>query len=329
MKLVGLFAALATISMSANQDASAAETAAGEATIHLQSGGAYSNSIMIETSEHLIVIDPGTTQADAQRILARSQETGKQIHSVLITHAHIDHYGAMGAIRSAGARFLASPGVARHLREYNAINYARFGAAPPASFRGPDALLRDTESFTVDGVTITLHEMGPGEAYADSWFLIESNSGNTAIIGDLAMYGIPPFMQSAHSSDWLNSLEQLKREIPEGAAIVIGHDRRAAETGQAFWGRSILDWQIARIREFRQTVFAITGAERLLTDDEIAGVVEALQRAAPENSANYSFLITTSANVLAAELILEAQKAALETNLQTLLRARLQQRTQQ
>ena len=59
---------------------------------------------------------------------------------------------------------------------------------------------------------------------------------------------------------------------------------------------------------------------RLLREDEIDDVVAALHRDAPENLDAFDFLIRTSANVLAAELILERQKQVFEELLKTALR---------
>ncbi len=296
----------------------------GEATIHVRTNAAvaYVNSIIIETSAHLIVIDPGLSQRDAEAILAYSRERQKPIAAVFVTHAHVDHYGAVGGLRQAGAPFIASEGVTRQLEAFDAINYARFGARVPAGQRLPDRIIGDGEVFSLDGVTISHHALGPGESYADSWFLASGSFGRAAIIGDVVMEGIPPFMQSGHSRDWLGSLRALQRAIPDDAAIYIGHDRRAAETAEARRDKTVLESQISHIEAFREAILNITGGERLLTDDEVEAVAGELVAGAPEFDQRYTFLITTSANTLAAELILEQQRAEFEARIREALSAR-------
>jgi glyoxylase-like metal-dependent hydrolase (beta-lactamase superfamily II) len=168
---------------------------------------------------------------------------------------------------------------------------------------------------------LTLRELGPGESFADVWWQVTSPAASAAVIGDLAMYGIPPFMQSGHSHDWIRSLEILKSAIPQSTPIYIGHDLQAVGQENPARNHTILDWQLARIHAFRDAVTVITHKDRLLTDREIEAVVNTLNAEAPENLPAFNFLISTSANVLAAELILEQQKLVFEEQLQAVLAA--------
>lgn len=295
----------------------------GEATTRvITREGAFVNAIIVEGAHNLIVFDPGSSKSDADKIVSLSQDLKKPIAAVFVTHGHIDHYGAVGALRGDGRPFITGVGVARQIEEFDAINFARFGATPPAGNRAPDKILGHGESIIIDGVKVTLFDLGPGESFDDVWYLVETKNQREAIIGDIAMYGIPPFMQSGHSKDWLQSIASLKAVIPDDATIYIGHDLRAMQTGDAKRDKSILDWQEERILEFRDAVGSVTDRRRLLTDEEIAGVAKTLNEKAPDNLAAFNFLITTTANVLAAELILEEQKAMFETKLQAVFRNR-------
>lgn len=300
---------------------SEARLGAAETTV-ITRDGAFVNAIIVEGEHNLIVFDPGSSKGDAEKIASKSLELKKPIAAVFVTHGHIDHYGAVGALRGEDRPFISGVGVARQIKEFDAINFARFGAAPPPGSRAPDRILGHGESVTFDGVKITLFDLGPGESFDDVWYLVEHKGGREAIVGDIAMYGIPPFMQSGHSKDWLLSLEAIKAAIPDDAAIYIGHDLRAKQTGDAKRDKSIFDWQAERINEFRDAVANFTGRKRLLTDQEVGAVVKKLNEKAPENLPAFNFLISTTANVLAAELILEEQKEDFEDKLQAVFKNR-------
>ena len=295
----------------------------GAAKLHLLSKkSAFYVGAVIETKSRLLVFDPGMTQEDAERINELSNNLDKPISGIFVTHGHIDHYGAVESLRSPSRPFLTGAGVSRQINEYDAINLARFGVAPATHPTPPDRIMGNGESIDADGVKVTLFDLGPGESYSDAWYLVEYKDGAIAFVGDVAMFGIPPFMQSGHSKDWLNSLAVLKKTVPDGAKIIIGHDAQALEKSDNARDNSIFDWQIARLEEFRNAVSAITCGERLLTPEEIEQVVIELNAKAPENRKEYNFLIKTTANVLAAELILERQKELFEEDLTSVLTSR-------
>jgi glyoxylase-like metal-dependent hydrolase (beta-lactamase superfamily II) len=275
--------------------------------------GAFQNTVVIETSGHVVVIDPGFSPNDATAVQALIDSVGKPLEAVLLTHAHIDHYGALYGLERGRAPVIASAGVVRQLAGYDSLNYARFGMRSPGARTWPDRLMGDGQSFAVDGVTFTMFDAGAGESYADVWWKIESGGRTAAVLGDLAMRGLPPLMQSGHSAEWLSSLERVALALPADARLYIGHDAEAPGKADPSWDTSILRWQARRITAFRNAVRSITGAGRLLTDAEIARVVSTMHADAPENLEAFDFLITTSANVLAAELILERQRQEFES----------------
>lgn len=288
-------------------------------TVRPATGGAFAQAIVIETSRSAVVIDAGGSAAHAERIKTRLREIGKPLVALLLTHAHLDHYGGAGLLRSNNVPLITSAGVARHLADWDSTNFARFGATVPAGPRGPDRLLADGESLTVDGVRITLREAGPGESYSDAWFLIEGIDRRAAVIGDLAMYGIPPFAQSGHTGDWVRALRKVRAAIPVGTPIYIGHDRRAMQGDTTAWGHEVINLQVQRLQAFSEAVRGVTASARLLRPAEIDTITARLLRESPETDATYAFLYRTSANVLAAELILTEARRAFEELLKAAL----------
>ncbi len=282
---------------------------------------AYATSIVVETSAHVVVIDAGFSEADAKKIDATIRETGKPMAALLLTHGHIDHYGGAYFFRDLGVPILTGRGVVRQLDEYGEVNRARFGLPAPSVPLRP-RVFGDGEELVVDGVTFTLHDLGPGESYSDVWWSVSSPTMHAAVIGDVAMYGIPPLMQSGRSLEWLGSLDALQKAIPGDWSVYIGHDSRAVGDPDRAWTVDILSIQSRWISAFRDVVEELTAGTRLLETAEVDEVVARMHEVAPENDEGFDFLIKTSANILAAELIEENTKATFERALQTLFRPR-------
>jgi glyoxylase-like metal-dependent hydrolase (beta-lactamase superfamily II) len=68
------------------------------------------------------------------------EQTGKPLTAVLLTHAHVDHYGGAFVLKAQGAELIAGRGVARQLVEFDAIT-TRASAYP-----SPREIVSQTES---------------------------------------------------------------------------------------------------------------------------------------------------------------------------------------
>ncbi|MEZ5668325.1 MAG: MBL fold metallo-hydrolase [Alphaproteobacteria bacterium] len=272
------------------------------------------NAYLIETGAHVVVVDTGFGEIDGSAIRAMADAIGKPVAAVLLTHAHIDHYGGIGYVAGPDVPFVSGAGVGRHYDTWDPVYAARLPL--PENRRRPDTLLADGAALSVDGVTITLHDAGAGESYDDVWFLAEADGQRAAFVGDIAMYGIPPFVQSGHSADWLASLARLHAALAPDTPVYLGHDSRPDDATWHPFDRGILDEQADQLRAFR-TAVAEAAADGALDPAEIDAVAAAM--AARADDPAYGFLAALSAPVVAAELSLEDAKAAMELQLRAVL----------
>lgn len=109
------------------------------------------NGLLVTTSQGLVMVDTGwdTTAVKAVLQLAK-QETKQSVTLALVTHAHIDRYGGIEAMRARGIKVVSTLVVAR-LAESLDIT----GIAPELPF--------DT-TLTVGGTAIQVWYPGPGHS---------------------------------------------------------------------------------------------------------------------------------------------------------------------
>lgn len=81
-------------------------------------GGTH-NSLVVEMSDHLIVVDAPVSDAQSMWLLntAKSQFAGKPVRWVVLTHHHMDHAGGLRAMLSNGATLVVGQGSYKHFND--------------------------------------------------------------------------------------------------------------------------------------------------------------------------------------------------------------------
>src|SRR5271170_4355066 len=81
-----------------------------------------SNAVLIKGREEAVLVDSCFIQSDAQKLVKLIRSSGRELTSVLVTHAHPDHYFGLGAIREAfpAAKMYARKEVIDGMREFRA-----------------------------------------------------------------------------------------------------------------------------------------------------------------------------------------------------------------
>jgi glyoxylase-like metal-dependent hydrolase (beta-lactamase superfamily II) len=154
----------------------------------------------------------------------------------------------------------------------------------------PSQVVADDTSLPFDGLTFTVHDLGPGESNADSYWAVQL--GPAVFVGDVALNQVHAYLADGHSGLWLQSLDRLKPALAYGAVLYPGH----GEPG----GVGLLDWQHRYLETYRETVRTLAQGRPALSAAEKQALAERMEALLPSD--RLQRFITQSADAVAAEL---------------------------
>lgn len=171
-----------------------------------------------EESGEGVLVDPGD---EAARIAIAVEQTNLDISRILLTHAHIDHVGAVAALVEEYAcpvlmHAEAEPMLAQ-LPSQAMMMGLRFGKVPSV-----DAYIEDEEVVKVGGVELrSLYT--PGHAPGHLAFYAESEglvlAGDALFAGSVGRTDLP----GGSMELLLRSIEERLLTLPDGTAVYPGH----------------------------------------------------------------------------------------------------------
>lgn len=225
--------------------------------VHVAQGYDFSDLAFVVTTEGIVVIDAASTPEHAAAALRDvRQVTGLPVTHVILTHAHFDHIGGLGALTADGATVIAQANFPDELRSQNS-GPAPFRYLLPAghSHRGlvvPDHLVSEPETLAVGGVEFRLIPIAGGETH--DGLIIHLPDRAVVFTGDMSMpYLGAPFFAEGSAEGLFEAMETVMALRP--TLLIHGHAALTANyTIEAFPGL------LAALRDLDGTVRAsITG----------------------------------------------------------------------
>jgi glyoxylase-like metal-dependent hydrolase (beta-lactamase superfamily II) len=196
---------------------------------------------LIEFEKGCVLVDTGAPRSE-KRVLACMRRTGcDDLRLILITHAHLDHYGSAATLR----RITGAP-VAVHRDDARAMAEGRTTVGTARSIgrfkkpffplvfpfispepTAPDILVDDGDTLAYYGCDAAVIHT-PGHTPGSCCLLVE---GCHAFVGDLLTTTWGPHVQRNYATDWsqlAGSLERLKSLCPE--IVYAGHGKGTVDT---------------------------------------------------------------------------------------------------
>lgn len=193
--------------------------------VHVAQGYDLSDFAFVETGEGIVAIDAGTTDARVHAALGALRAiTSKPITHVIVTHAHWDHIGGLGALRGADTQVIAQANFNEELRIINSTVIPTLAWYERDASRDyeitPDRIVSETETLTVGGVELVLRPVNGGET--SDGLLVELPASGVLFAGDVMMpYLGAPFLPEGSVEGLLETLQTIQRLHP--SSVVHGH----------------------------------------------------------------------------------------------------------
>jgi glyoxylase-like metal-dependent hydrolase (beta-lactamase superfamily II) len=199
--------------------------------IKVAQGYDFGDFAFVTTDDGIVAVDAGTAAHRVEAALADAGLSAGDVRHVIVTHAHFDHVGGIGALLRPGTQVIAQAGFPAELERQHAnlVPYrnftgagAGFGQGEPAepAMIPADVLVAEPTSITIGGTEIVLYPTAGGET-SDALMAYLPASG-VLFTGDVMMpYLGAPFFAEGSPEGLLETLQLIVKLDPK--TLVQGH----------------------------------------------------------------------------------------------------------
>jgi glyoxylase-like metal-dependent hydrolase (beta-lactamase superfamily II) len=189
--------------------------------------GAWSNSYLIAGASEAVLFDVVMLRSDAEKLAAVIERSGKKLETVLISHAHPDHFLALELIaeRFPKARIVSTADVVADIGADGpwmmSVVQQKFGADAATRLIIPEVL--NEPSLRLEDQTLELVEFGEGESKHIACLHVPSL--RALFCADLLYNNAHAYLQERHLESWLARLEELESFVDSRRISIIypGH----------------------------------------------------------------------------------------------------------
>jgi metallo-beta-lactamase class B len=172
--------------------------------------GLGANGLVVEGERASILVDSGWNDGDAARLLAFAARRHRPVAALIVSHAHDDRIGGAGLVRRRGVPIYALPSTIAHARERRQTV--------------PDRPVRDGDTVSVGGATVSIGFVGPG--HSDDNLIVWVPGARVLFGGCLVKSSAAPDLGNVAEADfaaWPRAIATLRARFPDAQQVVPGH----------------------------------------------------------------------------------------------------------
>jgi glyoxylase-like metal-dependent hydrolase (beta-lactamase superfamily II) len=189
------------------------------------------NSVIIEGTHEVMLVDAQLTKTNAERVLQEIKETKKPLSTIYITHEHADHFLGLEVFKEAypGARIIGSPAVVDRINKVyqQKIDKWKNILGPGAASHVVAIEQFDGNFIAFDGSEIDVVKHIQGDTDENTMLWIPGQ--RILIAGDVVVNNMHLYTAETDSKareKWLNSLTEIWELKP--SIVVPGHSKVGA-----------------------------------------------------------------------------------------------------
>lgn len=174
--------------------------------------GAWSNSYLVSGDSQAMLFDVVQLRSDAVRLAETIERSGMALTTVMISHAHPDHFLGLDVIvdRFPQVRVVATPDVVADLKADGPWMFSllseKLGPEGPSRLVIPEPLT--DKAIHVDGVALDVVEFGEGESkHMGCLYLADAGA---FLAADLIYDKTHLYLQERHLESWLERLDEFE-----------------------------------------------------------------------------------------------------------------------
>jgi len=192
--------------------------------------GAWSNSYLITGTSEAILFDVFMLRSDAKQIADRIMRSGKTLRTVMISHAHPDHFMGLDVImeRFPEVQVVSTQNVVTDIKTDGpwmfSLLQSKLGPEGPTRLVIPSGLAEPV--LTLDGVKLQVVEFGEGESkHIAAVYIPELKA---LLSADLVYNQAHLYLQEKHLDSWLVRLDELEEFTKDRVTTIHpGHGKAA------------------------------------------------------------------------------------------------------
>jgi len=190
------------------------------------------NSIIIEGSHEVMLVDAQLTKTNAERVLQEIKETKKPLSIIYVTHEHADHFLGLEVFREAypGVRIIANSAVVDRINKVyqEKIDKWQKILGPGATSHVVAIEKFDGNSIKFESSEIEVIKHIQGDTGENTMLWIPGQ--RTLIAGDVVINNMHLYTAETDSKargKWLNSLHEIRELKP--SVVIAGHSKVGAD----------------------------------------------------------------------------------------------------